>query len=592
MIHNVIFRVFCPAIITAFLLGYVRWLIRRDAPIWALVLSVVALPIALVRSFAWVRIQGWHGLMHDSIVYRIYESGVPPENPLMAMEPLRYAYGEHFLIAILMRVIPLAPSVWFALLDVIGVALLASLIDRVARVVSEDKAVRGFAVLMALLGTSPFFWGPTLKIADILDLDPEPRLNPITKFLTPQNNQVGLVCSGLVLLGLVNLFGSGGTVKPVRSLAMVFVGLVAAGLLYPFSWMASQAMAGAVAVAFLLVPRAEGAGSGAGVRVRGALLLLVLALSAGIVVPYVLSLTAGKSGKSEIGIVSDPAVLIRGIKNVVVLLVLPAVVGLATRRALAAQVCARPGPFAVLAIWAAVGFALFLGIHAPMLTQYKFAMTGLLGLGVLLAPGLASLHHERRLWPLALAVPLPMIFGMVLAVNDLIVKFPVADRLIERGIALRNLDPDQAALDAWIVGDTPRDAVFLDDRLILTNTARRSMYLGLVDEARVAAAEPGYADHDGWSMPPWLFLTEVAGVEGAEYRRREALVQGVYLSGGKPIDGAALAEAAGRLHGRPLYILARDSSLAGRLRGLAELREAFQNPAGTIFRVQKPAPEE
>ena len=84
-------------------------LLRRDAPLGAFLAVLLAVPLALIQLCASVRITGWHNLMHSSFIYQIERGGGVPENPLMAGEPLRYYYGQHWLLAQVMRVVPLAP---------------------------------------------------------------------------------------------------------------------------------------------------------------------------------------------------------------------------------------------------------------------------------------------------------------------------------------------------------------------------------------------------------------------------------------------------------------------------------------------------
>ncbi len=242
-------------------------LLRRNAPLWVFLAVLLAVPLALVQLRASVRITGWHNLMHCSFVYQIERGGGVPENPLMAGEPLRYYYGQHWLLAQLMRVVPLAPTVLFALFNLLAALLTAVALDRVAVRLGRAKPFRVFAVMMGLIGTLVPSGGLTLKLAQTVGIQVENRAPPVHKFFTANNNPVGIAAAAFVLLGLVKLVDGRGD-QSRGGYALVGFGLLAAGLLYPMAWVPCVAATGLVGLARLA--------AGPDDRRRGAILLAVL----------------------------------------------------------------------------------------------------------------------------------------------------------------------------------------------------------------------------------------------------------------------------------------------------------------------------
>jgi hypothetical protein len=569
MFELLLTRVVLPLSAAAAIVALAWVLLRRDAPMWVFLVVLLAAPLALLQLSSSVRVIGWHNLLHSSFVYQIGRGVGAPENPMMAGERLYYYYGEHWLLAQLMRVVPLAPTVLFAIFDVAAAIITAVALDRVAVRLESAKPFRVFAVMMGLLGTSMTAAGLPLKLALKLGIDVENRVPPLDKFFTANNNPIGLAASSLVLLGLVKLVDGSGDRK-TGAYALVGFGLVAAGLLYPMSLVPSAAATGLVGLVLL---------ARSGDLRRGAILLAVLAASVAPIYPYLRAITAGKSGSSGFTPVSQ-ALLVRELENLALVAILPVLVWALSGRRLREFLDRNRPVAAVLVLWSAVGAALFLLVAAPMNVQYKFLATSLLGLGVLVGAGLALLYRSPRLRPLAFLVPLSVLFGTIRNETDMVYDWRPSVRIVEAGTRLRDLNPDQDRLYSWIDKQTPADAVFLDDTLMVPVLGRRTMYVGYV------IADQGYhTHHDGWGIEPSLFLHDVTGVNPSEYEFRFALARNVFSEPDAPIDAVGLRRAAEKLGDRPLYVIARDPRTAARLEGLPFVEQAFRNPAASVIRV-------
>ena len=279
----------------AFVAG-LTWLSRREAlPLW--LIAIVAVPIGLLHLDTDWRLFSVHGLMHASMVYEIFERGLPAETPLVAGTPLQYPYGVHVLVAGILRVMPISPPTVFAMLN-IG-CLIGSIVvfDRIARAVSPDRAYRWLALILVMFGVTVFSGGPfgNLIFSSALEEHRWP-LDILFKFITTNNNQLGILLYGIAMLGLIQLIKGCG--NSIRNFATIGGGFVLAGLLYPFAWLAIG-VAGGVTIVQLGVTHDS-------VKRRQALYVLGLfAVCTVLVLPWLLSLTGDKAPRGTMGLHPD-----------------------------------------------------------------------------------------------------------------------------------------------------------------------------------------------------------------------------------------------------------------------------------------------
>src|SRR5271165_1329649 len=125
MIDKLIYAVALPLSAAVVIVALTWVLLHRNAPMGTFLVLLLVVPLGLLQLSSNVRIHSWHTLSHSSIVYQIERGGVRPENPLMAGEPLRYYFGEHWLMAELLRIVPLAPTTLFALFNIAAAITLA-----------------------------------------------------------------------------------------------------------------------------------------------------------------------------------------------------------------------------------------------------------------------------------------------------------------------------------------------------------------------------------------------------------------------------------------------------------------------------------
>ena len=126
--------------------------------------------------------------------------------------------------------------------------------------------------------------------------------------------------------------------------------------------------------------------------------------------------------------------------------------------------------------------------------------------------------------------------------------------------------------------NTPADAVFLDTTLTLPVAARRRMYVGLDLPRRGVDARV----KNGWGPPTWV-MEAVFGIPHEDVTRRIQLAKTLIWPGEQPMNDYALEAVAEDVSGRPLYLVARDSSVDRRLSTSNQLEVRFRNQAGVVY---------
>lgn len=548
-------------------------MLRWRAPMWAYLLPLLV-PVLPQLLPDWATY--WHGFMHSSIVYQIVEHGVPVANPLMATESLLYPYGHHALIAGLMRVVPISPVQAFILTDLLTLCVFALLVERAAAMVSIERAVRVFAVLFAVLGPSPFVQAPLSDLfgSHGFGFTAEARFVPLSKFIGINNNQLGLVFCALGLYGM--LLMSAGR-RRVAGGAALAVALLGSGFLYPTSWLNIVVCAGAAAVALRLLREH---------RTVTWLMVAVVLVTTIMVLPFLWSITHGKSTTAAIQLVASGSQLLRKLAVLLSLLSLAMPLAWYGRTVIGASVRQWPTTWAVLAAATGASLITFLAVSMPDASEYKFLQLAIVALALPLALALHALCQRNML--VALVVMLVAALPYAIPFNVAMMREPVSDSVYSDGRILRHRDPEQDALYRWIVLNIPRDATMLDSYLTIPALARRPLLIGL-DLRRELGRLKGNAGtmQDGWMMSAREFLLNVVGVEPNKYARLRDAAEQVLTSRPASRDAAALEALVQASGGRPLYLVVRDSEVNARLASQWRLRRLYAGRAASVYRVSE-----
>jgi len=547
------------------------WLcVRREAGPWILA-AVLALPILSVYMNQGYREVGRHGFMHASYVYGIALHGLPPEDPLMAGETLRYPYLHQWLLVLAMKVVPFSTGLGFALTNLATLLLTTLLLWAIMRQLTDRTDVRILGVVLALFG-GPLLGGPLLGVIQGFGLPREIRHLPFSKFYLFGSNQLGFVFYLLSFLGALRMLAG----RFRWGLIAVTVGACGAGLFYAFSWLILVASAGLFCGWLLLT-------GDAGRRRVAIGLGLAVGLGSLLALPYIMMIALSREGDAGLSLALDPAELLRNLFIALLAFVPPLVLIAFRRGSVAAWAVSRRPESMMVMIWFAVPALLGVVLVAPVGDQYKFLSHALLPLGVLSAVAFAELLRTRPLVSLGLLF-LAMLPGVWEITTILRSGWPPSVPVrVERGI-LHHTDPAQDELYAWIAETTPENAVFVDTHLTVPPLGRRALYIAL-DTARtefVATHPEAMTVLDGWVLEPRTFLVGVAGHAPEPIARRTEVALALLSADGPPVAGL-LETIREDVNGRALFVIARSPELQARLHAEPALTEAYSRRGVSVF---------
>ncbi len=562
-------RALLPLVVALLASCWVAWALRRRGRRWTLILLVVA-PALTPLNALW-RDNAYHALMHASIVYQIADYGLAPENPLLAGEPLRYPYLQHWIAAFAYRGLGLSPGATAALANLAALLSLSAAVWWLALLVSSSRAVASLAVVLAVYGASPASYGPLWLAAQQVGFSVESRLTPFNKFMSCETNAAGLACYAVSVLGCVAAICH--PKQSVWGCVCLFAGLVGGGLLYPLNWLGAWAsIVVAASVELVVGPIRQ--------RPYAGVVLGVAVLCAALVYPYLASISSGKP--SGLRLAYPFEILTATLPQAMLACALPLAVIHLFGRSAASESSHPAGDLRVLATVAGVGIAMAAFMRVPMDTQYKFMMASYVPLAVIMAVCLFRDGAPR-------VVPI--------VVTTMLCLLPAADKLREAWLAdwryiepLASVDGDlvrtdeaNQRIDDWIRRETAADAVLIDGSLATPCTARRTLYVGAY---RLPSDLPALW-HDGWGMPDWLFLGKVTGgdLDMIDRRRRIAFA---LLSAREQLPLGWAEQIAADVGGRPVYLIARSMASQRTARGLS-LPVRYENEAGAVFELSGPA---
>lgn len=510
---------------------------------WWLLLGCAPLLVWLKDD---LRVFSYHGLMHTSIVIQLLQGNVPPLDPFMAGDSLKYAWGHHALVALPCWLFGWSPPTGFAVVSTVLLAATLWILHRAASLLVPGRSARVLATVLSLCGVTLFSRGPLWELVVSLGLTSVNRILPIEKFVHVNNNAAGVLFFALHLWAMMELFVPREARRP-RAYALLFLSVLGSAVFYPLSWMplvASTASCGAV---YLLT-----GGRGAWKPTVGAAAAVVAGTA--VALPYLLQIMLGRDAGASFGpTLAWPYVAWKG-KTVAVSLIGVAMLLAVERRQFSERWRAVPDRVRLLLVSAGVNLALYLGVHVPYHSEYKFLLVASLTLGLLAGPLLDALSRRHAVVG-AVALVLALLPAASHWLELLQGTFGDTRRVTSTEGVLRQTDGADDALNQWVRRETPPEAVFVDWDLSLPPFAHRRAFT-LLDRPFVPHADPGSLY--GWTMGPSQFLHNLFGHGVDAIRRRYELTTMLLVPGTADPSNADLDELRA-LAGTPaVYVVVRD----------------------------------
>ncbi|MGB0712761.1 MAG: hypothetical protein ACPGUC_04295 [Gammaproteobacteria bacterium] len=569
-------------VMTAIVAGLMVLSARRLNTPWP-ALALFALPCLALLLDTDILYGTWHANLHASVVNSIIQSGIPPENPLLAGEPLRYPYGQHILVAALSAGLGI-PAAWvFWALTLLSLPLVMFLLDRIACLYDDDTTFRLLGVLCGLTLLFAAGYGPLQNLlrelwVQHLGFRNEFRFLPFVKFTTQNGSPVGFVMFLMTFLGVSRLLiGRGGRLGATLLAAS---GVVGAGLLYPFAWlMAGLAVGLGVLTGLWMHWR-----SPTSMERRVLILLLGIGLLGLTPLPYLLDASSGKSGDAALLVLPWLSYPLQQASNLALVLALPILLTLLNPGPVRSMLGRQRAVSALLLMTATGGLFAYVLLAAPDRVEYKIASLAFLILGLVLAAALAPWARTRvaLFWLLTALCVHPMLNRVASQMH-----YQYVDRTVRVDGRPMARDPGEAELLTWARDHTPSDAVFVDRHRTLPPIAGRPLYVGFNPrQERPTQFQRSPKPHDGWGMASDMFLSRVSGAPATLIAGRRSAARTLWQSDHPGDRLKALRYIQAEMSPRPVYVVARTEEARKRLDATPGVKAEFSNETASAYRLE------
>mgnify|MGYP005694354097 CR=1 FL=1 len=550
---------FGPSILVAALLLTIVLIAARGTVPLLVMAIVVALPLGLLGSV----FLSSHIFLHSSIVYQIANGVIPPLNPLLAGEPIHYAWLHHALIAAICQVLALDPLLAFSLLNVVCLLISMYLLSRLGYYLCQTRLVAVLSALFGLCAASPLMRGPLrFRLKMHTGFSPDTRVYPLVKYITINSNGLGLACASLMLFSLVSIYRS--EQPSLRMQLLLFLSIVGIAHFYPIIFPVSMLVC-IIAIAVAHVLNANHA-----VTLRS---IATLCASAMLSLPYLLHLGSGRVDQTSfVSLDLSMAHLTRNGLNWMAAMCITLPLIIFYRSKLIVLFKEHRSIVAILGSAVIISQLYHLLVHQTDHTEYKALALSFLAIGPLLAVLVQDLYTARRVLAVSLMLICLIPSGAYYA-HRAMQGNRSADPFATNSIWLEALDRDERALHHWIRDNTEPNDPILDTHLSIPAFTGRPLYVGL-DLRRRAGLLRNL--RDGWNIPAATLLAENFASDPTTVQLRRQLAQEILILNSNDYSPplTALRE---EMSSTPVYLVSRAPELAERWLQTGLVKSVFRS---------------
>ncbi len=225
---------------------------------------------------------------------------------------------------------------------------------------------------------------------------------------------------------------------------------------------------------------------------------------------------------------------------------------------------------------------IFLTITPPHGNEYKYLMVSSLTWGILASVAMESLYRENRLTCFILVVllllPISDDWLRKLDVNN----WQISEPYVEQGMYLLPYEEQENLLYQWIGNKTPKNAIFLDNKLTIPIFGRRQLYIGLDDHQ----IEKTPYMKDGWRMDLEELLT-IQKYSPELLKKRKNIATQIYSLIEKEVSLDIVNQLEKESQTKDVYVVARRTEISQKLRASQAFKQVFTNNETDIYKLQK-----
>jgi len=423
-----------------------------------IILLIIGLyPLIILYSInpKW-RVYSYHGLWHTAIVYRIAGGEIPPLQPFLGGESIRYCWGNHLLASFLLKTVRVAPSYAFALINIISLALSMVLVGKISRMLINNPKVSIYSVICSLFGFSfihPIIlrWNnPSQSVFGPIRLEFR-GIPAVVRFCNTNCLPPGLVFFLLFLWAMIRIYQDR-TIKGIP--IYLALSILGCGFFYsPFlpGLLASMAC---ICLARIYLSRKPDRPD---FIKRSILALVILLGSLALLSPFLVPIHSGLSGIVQV--LSWSALLNNA--TAFILVSAPVLILLGINPDFIKNRLAR-GPLITIIAVAGATLGFYLLVHSPRNNEYIFLILATVTLGIIGGAAWYAFQEKFGRWAtfiLLLVFLAPFYLGIQLKASRYRNR---SLRYTERGGYLHSNDREKDELCRWIREYLPADAIIID----------------------------------------------------------------------------------------------------------------------------------
>ena len=525
------------------------------------------------------RVYDWHGFFHASIVYQIVNGSIPPNNPILAGEPLLYPWGSHLLVAGIVSLLHLSPPTVFALLNLCFLALTLIVAFKISLFVYSDRLSGLFAGFLSIFGITFIHRGPVAEILNRIDslvkvklFRMDVRAIPvIAKFVSSgANNQFGILLFAVFIYSILHIFCHS---KKARIYYFtVFISSLGIGFFYPIYLPAIAASSLACCTVIYLQQ-----GRVVLTKIFGLTTCIILGIVP--MLPYLHQITTGKAQTAAItlALLKKQHLFTQSLTYLVT--VLPILIVLIWKRKLIIKMIRNANLSVMILITIVVTTALmWIFMTSPTGVEYKYLILSVFTLGIFSSFSFRDLYSNQRIicFILLTIFLIPMSSFMLYDSG----QKPITDPYIEKGMYLFHKQPNENALYSYISSQTKPDAIFVDSYLTIPVFGRRQLYIGLDIRRKTF----GWGRNDGWTSKAKRLLNEQGyPSEITDLRRR--LASEIYDDTTNKISNYALNKFTKISIKNDVYIVARDAKTNDKIAHNEGFSKVFESGVTALYKL-------
>lgn len=497
---------------------------KRIKKIWFVLWGIAPLIMLYVLSPN-LRIYSFHGFMQAGVVYQLLNGNIPPFNPLLGGQIMRYPWGWHCPAALLTQALTITPFYAFALINTVSLCLVMVLVYKISQLLIEDEKANIFSAIISIFALSITDLHLVHRLRRLLHIyiPFEVRGVPLfDKFANINGVPIGLVFFLFFVYCIIKLFKNKNA--GVTSI-WFFIALLGCGFFYPT--MLPGIVSSTVLVCLVRVVLHK---NGYSPDIKKIVLLVSILLTVILcLTPYFFSITSGIRAKIQFFNLNHMG------KNTIRYLVIniPILVITCINKNFLKNKVNQTAITILLSVIAA-NLGCYVFINLPLGVEYKYLVLSTVSLGIVGGIAFSAMNQgfKKPLVLILLLLFLIPLYRNVKWKSQFLKKVTnVSDLYHEKGRYIYAKNSEEDELYQWIRDHTDKNSIFIDSELTIPVLAQRQLFIGMDREDPLGPTPKGMKGiygPPGYGLTIDTFLRDDFGYDPHLLDKRQAIVKSIY----------------------------------------------------------------